>query len=105
MDNFTIKVETSKLTAAADEFEQTGKDVSRLVQEMCSKADELTGPVWQGSAQTTYVNKFRKFSDQAVHLEDTISSHATALREIATTYDSAEETAIGAAQALADNNF
>lgn len=105
MDGVTIKVSTSKLTTAAGDFKQTGKDINSMIKEMNSLASDIGGVIWQGEAQEKYRTKFSKFTESSNHLEEMITEHADALTEIAKEYETAETAAIEAAQALADNIF
>ena len=105
MSNITIKVETSKLTTAATDFENTGKEMDNLIKKMNNIAQGINGTIWQGQAQQQYVSKFNDFAAQSDKLRDSIEKHAESLREIATNYEDAEQEALGITQALANNIF
>ena len=89
--NGTLNVDTGKLSGTADRFEEIGDQVLDIMnQRMIVKVQEL-GNVWSGDARDRYMQKVTDIGDDMTRIVRMIREHVADLREMAASYERAEE--------------
>lgn len=86
-----IKVETSKLTSTAREFDSCAGTVNRITQNMLSKVNSTCNGVWKGNASTMYRLKFGTLQDDMLRMYKMFQEHCKDLQEMAKNYEQAEQ--------------
>lgn len=87
--NGTIKVTPEKLTAAAQDFQSQGNNISSLTGEMMNLVTSLNH-VWEGEAGQAYITKFKGLEDDIQLMIKMINEHVTDLNEMAREYQTTE---------------
>lgn len=95
-----IRVEPSRLTAAAGTFENTAGEVKNLTSSMTATVSQLSGRVWSGEAASAYTGKFNSLQGDINRLFQMIQKHSTQLKEIAREYQTKETENISEASNL-----
>ncbi|MBR3200970.1 MAG: WXG100 family type VII secretion target [Mogibacterium sp.] len=101
----TIKVETSRLKAAASEFSNTSAQIKNATNTMTQTVGQLSGSVWSGDAATAYANKFNGLQDEIQKIDKMIQEHVKDLNEMAAEYERAENEATQTASSLNSEIF
>lgn len=101
--NGTLKVTPAKLKSTAASFQNSGKQITTLTNEMTSTVKSLSGQVWSGDAATKYVNKFNGLSDDIQKMIKMVNEHVQDLNDMATAYEKAEQTNITSAETLSSD--
>ena len=89
--NGTLKVDSAKLRATADQFSQTSSQIKSATSSMVQTVGQLSGSVWSGDAATSYINKFNGLNDEIEKIDKMIQEHVTDLNNMATEYESTED--------------
>ena len=82
-----ILVTPEELTRNASEFSASGNSMYQIANEMLQTVQGLSG-IWGGDATNTYINNFKRSFDR---LKGNIDAHASALTELASMYQQAEQ--------------
>jgi WXG100 family type VII secretion target len=98
--NGIIKVETSKLTSTANQFNATGNNIKSITSNMTSIVNSLSGAIWTGNASTAYKKKFNDLQDDINRIIKMVNEHVEDLNQMAKEYDAAEQTNISVANSL-----
>lgn len=98
--NGIIKVETSKLTRTANQFNATGNNIKSITSNMTSIVNSLSGVIWQGNASMAYKKKFNDLQDDINRIVKMINEHVEDLNQMAREYDAAEARNISVANSL-----
>ena len=100
-----IKVEPTKLRAAASQFSSTSGQIKNATNSMTQAIHQLTGTVWSGNAATAYISKFNGLNDEIAKIDKMIQEHVDDLNKMAAEYDRAESENRQTASSLKDNLF
>ena len=85
-----ILVTPEELTRNASEFSASGNSMYQIANEMLQTVQGLSG-IWGGDAANTYINNFKRFQGSFDRLKGNIDDHASALTELASMYQQAEQ--------------
>ena len=85
-----LKVTPEKLTQAANEFANSGKNINSMTAEMMSIVESLKS-VWQGNAASEFVGKFTGLRDDIEKINRIIEEHVNDLNQMAIEYQNAED--------------
>lgn len=88
-----LKVTPEKLTQAANEFSNSGKNIGSMTAEMMSIVDGLKS-VWQGSAASEYSQKFVGLKEDIDKINRIIEGHVNDLNQMAIEYQNAEDQSV-----------
>lgn len=88
-----LKVTPEKLNQAANEFSQSGKNISSMTTQMMSIVDSLKS-IWQGSAASEYAGRFSGLRDDIEKINRIIEEHVNDLNQMALEYQNAEDLSI-----------
>jgi WXG100 family type VII secretion target len=95
----SILVTPEQLESTATEFNSIMGQVQMLASNMTDQVHGLSTK-WQGEASTAYLNKFNMLNDDITKLAAMINEHVTDLKEMASTYRSAEQANVEATSGL-----
>lgn len=101
----TIRVTPETLRQKAGELDTNATDVRNLTAQMTERAMELTGRIWSGEAQSSYVTRFRTLQDTIEQYTPLLQKHASNLRIIAGQYEATETEAGEISNSLPGNIF
>lgn len=101
----TIRVTPETLSRKAGDLDANAADVKRLTTQMTEKALMLTGRIWTGEAQTTYMTRFRTLQNTIDQYTPILQKHASNLRTIANQYETTETEARDLSNALPGSIF
>ncbi len=87
-----LRVTPEQLSATAGEFSSKASVIGNLTSEMTSKVTGLSS-VWEGSAATAYINKFKGLEDDIQKMIRMVQEHAKDLEDMAANYNAAENEA------------
>lgn len=93
MSTSMLKVTPEKLTQAASEFANSGKNISSMTSEMMSIVDSLKS-IWQGNAATEYAGRFAGLKDDIERINRMITEHVNDLNQMALEYQNAEDSSV-----------
>jgi WXG100 family type VII secretion target len=85
-----IRVTPEELKSAAGRLDAKGTEVKTLTQSMTQTVNALTGRIWSGEAQNTYVSRFKGLEEDILQLSKLISDHVAHLNTIASEYQTTE---------------
>lgn len=102
MATYTFKVTPEKLTSTAVQFSGTGSQIRGLTMQMISIVNSLTGG-WEGEAQRTYCDRFRKLDGDMNQIQAKIREHVQDLQAMARVYGQAERTNTQTASGLSSD--
>ena len=85
-----ILVTPEELTRNASEFSASGNSMYQIANEMLQTVQGLSG-IWGGDAANTYINNVKRFQGSFDRLKGNIDAHASALTELASMYQQAEQ--------------
>lgn len=88
-----LKVTPEKLTQAASEFSNSGRNISSMTSEMIGIVDGLKS-VWQGSAASEYSERFSGLKDDIDRINKIIEGHVNDLNQMALEYQNAEDQSV-----------
>ncbi len=101
----TLKVETTKLKSAANEFSNTSAQIKSATSNMTQTIGQLTGSVWSGDAASAYTSKFNGLQDEIQKIDKMIQEHVPDLNDMAAQYERAESEAQQTASSLNSEIF
>lgn len=87
----TLKVTPEKLISTSGEFKSKGQTIRNLTQQMLQIVNS-TSSIWEGTAQSTYVNRFKALDGDMAQIQAKINEHVSDLNEMAENYKKAEST-------------
>lgn len=87
----TLKVTPEKLISTATEFQNQGRTIRSLTQEMISTVNSMNG-VWQGDAQQSFASRFKSLDGDMAQIQLKINEHVSDLNEMANAYKTTETT-------------
>jgi len=85
-----LKVTPEKLVQAANEFSNSGKNISAMTSEMMGIVDSLKS-IWQGNAASEYSGRFVGLKDDIERINRIIEEHVSDLNQMALEYQNAED--------------
>jgi len=88
-----LKVTPEKLTQAANEFSNSGKNINSMTAEMMSIVEGLKS-VWQGNAASEYAGRFTGLRDDIEKINKIIEEHVNDLNQMAMEYQNAEDMSV-----------
>lgn len=88
-----LKVTPEKLTQAANEFANSGKNINMVTSEMMGIVDSLK-QIWQGSAASEYSERFSVLREDIEKINRIIDEHVNDLNQMAIEYQSAEDQSV-----------
>jgi len=88
-----LKVTPEKLTQAANEFSNSGKNINSMTAEMMSIVEGLKS-VWQGNAASEYAGRFTGLRDDIEKINKIIEEHVNDLNQMAIEYQNAEDMSV-----------
>ena len=88
-----LKVTPEKLTQAANELSNSGKNINSMTAEMMSIVESLKS-VWQGNAASEYAARFNGLCDDMDKINRIIEEHVDDLNQMAIEYQNAEDMSV-----------
>lgn len=88
-----LKVTPEKLSQAASEFSNSGKNINDMTIEMMSIVDSLKS-IWQGNAASDFTGRFNGLRDDIERINRIIEEHVNDLNQMAIEYQNAEEQSV-----------
>lgn len=88
-----LKVTPEKLNQTANEFSNSGKNISSMTNEMTGIIDSLKS-IWQGNAASEYSARFAGLKDDIEKINRIIEEHVTDLNQMALEYQNAEDSSV-----------
>ncbi len=88
-----LKVTPEKLSQAASEFSNSGKNINAMTIEMMSIVDSLKS-IWQGNAASDFTGRFNGLRDDIERINRIIEEHVNDLNQMAIEYQNAEEQSV-----------
>lgn len=95
-----LKVTPDDLRRMSGEFSSTNGTMRTLTTSMLETVRKMSGEIWQGEASRTYIDKFNGLEDDMQKIHDTIQKYVEKLEQIATNYDTTENTNVEASAPL-----
>ena len=95
-----IRVTPEQLKAKALSMGESAKMIQDLTQSMTSTVTAVSGNIWSGNAQASYVAKFNQLQQDVNNVIKLVNNHVSHLNSIATEYESAEAKNIAAVNKL-----
>lgn len=99
----TLKVEPAKLKSTANSFNNQGREIQRLTNNMTQTVNQFTGNIWSGEAATAYKRKFDNLQDDINRMIRMINEHVTDLIDMANEYEKSENANKSLANSLKDD--
>ena len=97
-----IRVTPEKLKSTAFSLEESANSIQSLTQNMTATVTTVSGDVWSGEAQASYINKFNQLQQEVNDLVNLVKKHADHLNSIAAEYENAEAKNIAASNSLSN---
>jgi WXG100 family type VII secretion target len=98
----TLLVTPEKLISTAESFATSANSVQTITNSMLNLVTSLAN-TWIGDASTAYISKFKALEEDMGQMYRMITEHSTDLQEMATNYQTAEQTISESASALNTN--
>ena len=95
----TLLVTPQELKTTAGQFQSRASKIQQLTSEMMSQVKSLTSD-YEGEASTAYINTFSRLEEDMNQIQAKIKEHVPDLNDMATAYESTENTAAEANAAL-----